>query len=381
MARSDLAADRRCHLVFVGELPRDPYGDMMRSRVESPASSGRVHITGFVSGEAYGLYLQAADIGVQLRAFSRGETSAAVLDCLRHGLATIVNANGSMAELPADCVLRLEDQFETTALVQALERLCNDVQERRHLGAAARAHMDEHHDPVRIAGQYREAIEDFTRRAATLHNLPMLVEHARQLMSAGRSDDEDVLLRDVAAIREEGGEQQPVQRLFVDVLGACREDLRTGIQRVVRALLLQLLHAPPPGYRVEPVWLGDGEGRWRYYHARAYTMQLLGLDPGLWPDAPIELAKGDIFLGADFSGRGDAGERRWPLRRVACPGRADRVYSLRRAPRCVARVLPSRFGSDPPRLASSGRRQGGRPRVYLRLGGGGDEEMACFECG
>lgn len=296
---SDLAADRRYHLVFVGELPRDPYGDMMRSRVESPASSGRVHITGFVSGEAYGLYLQAADIGVQLRAFSRGETSAAVLDCLRHGLATIVNANGSMAELPADCVLRLEDQFETTTLVQALERLCNDVQERRRLGAAARAHMDEHHDPVRIADQYREAIEDFTRQASPLHNLPMLVEHARQLMSAGRSD-EDALLREVAAIREKGGEQQPVRRLFVDVSALVREDLRTGIQRVVRALLLQLLHAPPPGYRVEPVWLGDGEGRWRYYHARAYTMQLLGLDPGLWPDAPIELAKGDIFLGADF---------------------------------------------------------------------------------
>jgi len=296
---SDLVADRRCHLVFVGELPRDPYGEMMRSRVESPASGGRVHITGFAPAEVYSLYLRAADIGVQLRAFSRGETSAAVLDCLRHGLATIVNANGSMAELPPDCVLRLEDQFETAALVQALQRLRKDVPERLRLGAAACAHMDEHHDPTRIAEQYREAIEAFARQAPTLHNLPMLVDHARRLMSAGKSDEE-ALLQQAVAIREEGGEQRPIHRLFVDVSALVREDLRTGIQRVVRALLLQLLHAPPPGYHVEPVWLGDGEGRWRYYHARAYTMQLLGLDASLWPDTPIEIGKGDIFLGADF---------------------------------------------------------------------------------
>ena len=51
---------------------------------------------------------------------SRGETSAAVLDCMNHGLATIANANGSMASLPTDAVVLLPDTFDTKALADAL---------------------------------------------------------------------------------------------------------------------------------------------------------------------------------------------------------------------------------------------------------------------
>ena len=53
--------------------------------------------------------MQAADLAVQLRALSRGETSAAVFDCLAYGVPTIVNANGSMVELPEGSVLMLPD--------------------------------------------------------------------------------------------------------------------------------------------------------------------------------------------------------------------------------------------------------------------------------
>ena len=44
-------------------------------------------------------------MGVQLRAMSRGETSAALLDCLGFGLATIANASGANAEYPPEVVL------------------------------------------------------------------------------------------------------------------------------------------------------------------------------------------------------------------------------------------------------------------------------------
>ena len=61
-------------------------------------------------------------MSVQLRAFSQGETSAAVMDCIAHSLPTIVNANGSFAEIPEDCVMMLPDSFTNEELFQHLIR-------------------------------------------------------------------------------------------------------------------------------------------------------------------------------------------------------------------------------------------------------------------
>jgi hypothetical protein len=44
------------------------------------------------------------------------------------------------------------------------------------------------------------------------------------------------------------------KQLLVDVSVIYQSDARTGIQRVVRSLLLQLLATPPAGYSVCPVF-------------------------------------------------------------------------------------------------------------------------------
>ena len=100
-------------------------------------------------------------------------------------------------------------------------------------------------------------------------------------------------------------EENPLQRgdvrqLLVDVSILARDDFKTGIQRVVRSQLLALLNNPPAGFRVEPVWLGDTDGRWHYQYARRYTLQLLGLPEGVLDDDPIEVAEGDVFYMPDF---------------------------------------------------------------------------------
>ncbi|MEP6789796.1 MAG: glycosyltransferase, partial [Ramlibacter sp.] len=84
---SALAARRDCRLVFVGDNHPSDYGRELQ-RTIAAAGSGRIEITGWASAEGFRTYLDAADVGVQLRSLSRGETSAAVLDCMNHGLAT-----------------------------------------------------------------------------------------------------------------------------------------------------------------------------------------------------------------------------------------------------------------------------------------------------
>lgn len=102
--------------------------------------------------------------------------------------------------------------------------------------------------------------------------------------------------------------------LYLDVSASVRHDPRAGISRVVRGLLLQLLDAPPPGYRIEPVFEYGGA----YYHARQYTLALLGtpVQTGdYWADSPIEPHSGALFLGVDWA----------PARVNAAEGALDRL--------------------------------------------------------
>ena len=91
-------------------------------------------------------------------------------------------------------------------------------------------------------------------------------------------------------------------QLFIDVSSLVVEDLKTGIQRVVRSVLVELLSSPPQGFSVEPVFLETyGSGLYRY--ARQFTHSLLSHEASSleqFIDSPVEVGIGDIFLGIDL---------------------------------------------------------------------------------
>ena len=134
---SDLSKNKSCQIVFVGENDGGDYGLSLLQYIRSRGLDDRVSITGFANPELYRNYLISADLAVQLRANSRGETSAAVLDCLNYGLPLIVNANGSMSELDNEAVWMLSDEFENSELSEALYVLWHDSIRRQLLGARA----------------------------------------------------------------------------------------------------------------------------------------------------------------------------------------------------------------------------------------------------
>lgn len=156
---SDLFKDPNCKLIFVGENPQSEYGKMMQELVDSSQCEDRIRITGWTSLQEFKKYLSIADVAVQLRANSRGETSAAVLDCMNYGVPTIVNANGAMADLPHDAVFMLPDEFTDQELANAIEELRRNQSKRRAIGARAREVITYHHSPRKCADQYYNAIE------------------------------------------------------------------------------------------------------------------------------------------------------------------------------------------------------------------------------
>src|SRR3546814_5392280 len=64
------------------------------------------------------------------------------------------------------------------------------------------------------------------------------------------------------------------------------EDARTGIQRVVRAILASLLKNPPEGWVVEPIHANAGELGYRY--ARSFADRFLGLEHHWHEDRPVD---------------------------------------------------------------------------------------------
>ena len=87
--------------------------------------------------------------------------------------------------------------------------------------------------------------------------------------------------------------------LFVDISELFQRDAATGIQRVTRSLLLELIKNPIDNYKTQPVYAtSDKIG---YFCANSYiNNNLSNSDVYQQADTPIEYHSGDIFLGLDL---------------------------------------------------------------------------------
>lgn len=304
--QSELCRHPRCKLIFVGDHHGSDYGHQLLATMRASGAGQRLHITGFAQADTYRLYLAAADAAVQLRTHSRGETSAAVLDCMNHALPVIVNANGSMAELDPSAVWLLPDEFTDDALIDALHTLWRQPQRRVALGQHARHIIETHHAPAYCAQRYAQAIERAHLRAQCAP--AQLVQAIAAQPAFAAQVPSDVELQQLSqTIATTLAPQRASRRLFLDVSATRRNDLKTGIERVVRALLLALLHTPPPGYRIEPVYLQHGDpddhsGHSRHHRSACrYTLDLLGCQTDELQDDAIEPENGDTLLILDLS--------------------------------------------------------------------------------
>ena len=88
------------------------------------------------------------------------------------------------------------------------------------------------------------------------------------------------------------------RQLIVDISELVQRDVKTGIQRVTRALLQEIVLNPPEGWQVEPVYATTDEPGYRY--ARRFMSRFLGTPEDWAENAPLEAWPGDVFLGLDL---------------------------------------------------------------------------------
>jgi len=140
----DAAAVLRRHapdarLTFVGGIT-DAYRDELLARADAVGADGAVDFTGHVPDDEYAAILSRATCAVQLRAFTNGESSAAVMDALSAGLPTVVTALGSLAELADGTVVPVRPGASAEEVAGTLADLLADGDRRAALTEAAHAH-------------------------------------------------------------------------------------------------------------------------------------------------------------------------------------------------------------------------------------------------
>jgi glycosyltransferase involved in cell wall biosynthesis len=89
------------------------------------------------------------------------------------------------------------------------------------------------------------------------------------------------------------------QQLFVDVSVLCEHDAKSGIQRVTRAIVRQLLEHPPAGWEVRPVRLDRSVMIYRYANRFMHALNVgtRGIDD---EDEWVDSQQGDVFFGLDL---------------------------------------------------------------------------------
>jgi glycosyltransferase involved in cell wall biosynthesis len=296
--RSSLSRNQQCELVFVGEAPDSEYGQKLRDLIAGSDCRSQIRITGYTERHEYRRYLSAADLAVQLRAHSRGEMSATVLDCMNHDTPIITNANGAIAELPEGSVWMLPDHFAVEDLTCALESLFLEETKRNSLRAAAKRAIIENHSPAICANLYHEALEHFYGQTWKQE-----AQIASKIAIAGPSNIPLCAMPQVSeALASTFPKRKPGRCIYVDVTATCANDLRTGIERVARALSLALISETPTKWRVEPVCLDFVHGRWCYRTARKFTMGLLEHPFTGVLEEVVEPTAGDVVVSVDISG-------------------------------------------------------------------------------
>jgi glycosyltransferase involved in cell wall biosynthesis len=90
------------------------------------------------------------------------------------------------------------------------------------------------------------------------------------------------------------------RELLVDVSVLSEFDAKSGIQRVTRAIAMQLLTSPPDGWRVRLVRIDRSAMAYRYADTYAQSLGFVAGEPGA-ENEWLETANGDCFLGLDLT--------------------------------------------------------------------------------
>ena len=150
----------RCLIVGEWRLPDQSLEDLT---CELKLGDKVRHIDFVERLDDFAAWIAAADVVVNLRQPSAGETSATALRTLAAGRPLIVNDTGWYHELPETVCLKVPPR-DLQALTQAMLSLAQNAVLRAQMGRAAAEYAQRVHSPAYAAAQYVEFVQDCVAR-------------------------------------------------------------------------------------------------------------------------------------------------------------------------------------------------------------------------
>lgn len=130
----------------------------------------------------------------------------------------------------------------------------------------------------------------FTQEGPFVIGTKSLIQEISGITNFCHSDHD--LLKTAFAIAKNYPNKQE-KNIFIDISELIHRDARTGVQRVTRAILKELLRNPPLGYVVHPVYATID--RFGYFYAKNSSQNPCKIEGEL-----IDYNNGDIFFGLDL---------------------------------------------------------------------------------
>ncbi len=155
--------------------------------IEKLGIKNHVIFTGFLPLEKAMEYITAADICINLRYPTAGETSSSALRVLGIGRPIVVSNVGWFSELPDNCSAKVDiDNYEEDLILEYLNVLISNEKLRIKMGENAKNYILNECDPEKIAHEYYTFIAKFKRFRHNKRN-KITYEHSKTI----RKDKDD----------------------------------------------------------------------------------------------------------------------------------------------------------------------------------------------
>ena len=284
------------YLIFVGGKVDEKYNQFLESLIKKNALEKKVKFIGFVTSETFNDYLTIADIAVQLRTKSRGETSACILNCLSYGIPTIVNNHGSIQEISDNVVVKLKNEFTDWELTEKIFNLYKKNTLRKDISQKSLKYIEEKHHPVRTSRQYYQAIENF-------YSFVNVSFRERYLIQNISSENFHLLnkenLRSISTAISANRLPLSYPQLLIDISFIKFHFDYSSITSLFINLLKTLLSFSIKGFRVETIYYNNILNR--YCYATNLSTNFLNLENKLFGNIPIEISSQDVlFIGTSI---------------------------------------------------------------------------------
>lgn len=133
--------DRRILWIHAGSAG-DEYYNLESVLQTTPEVAAITRITGYLSENSLDDHVAAADLMINLRFPSVGESSGSLARALASGVCALVTETGGYSEYPSDSVLKISPLDTAETLTALIKTVCNDMALRQKLGSNAKAFAD-----------------------------------------------------------------------------------------------------------------------------------------------------------------------------------------------------------------------------------------------